>query len=297
MAKLLDLPSELLEQVLLYLPQPAYCSLSRVNKALYGITTPHLYRDITLLARSSDHSPRVYRLFFNILDDPNLGKHVRSLTAGVYTQAPYREVRRCMPIDKKAEHRLYEKAMNFVETWRPVVHAKDILDALEANDYGVYVALLYLLVLPTLQCISISEIGNETLRPLKYIVDNIRTEKAAGNDQLLERLGSIKEVTYKFEHGMTSPFPWLGTTDLLGSLTVPSIVAGAISTARMVIVSSSWYSGSPFLPFPKLQTVIPVGVSYHTCYACQRKFCRDVTWNAPADSTASLADLRGVLRH
>ncbi|OAG10994.1 uncharacterized protein CC84DRAFT_1139910 [Paraphaeosphaeria sporulosa] len=247
MAKLSDLPSELLEQVLLYLPQSAYCSLSRVNKALYGITTSYLYRDITLLARSRDHTPRVDRLFFNILDNPKLGKHVRSLTAGVCTQEPCREVRLCMPIDNKAEHRLsVEKAMRFIDKWQPVVQAEDFLDGLDANDYGVYFALLYLLVLPTLQCINISEIGDETLRPLKYTLDNIRTEEATGNTQLLGRLGSVKEVTYNFQHDMTSPFPRSGTNDLWSSLIIHSIESLELSACR------EWSSFSrPGAPVPR----------------------------------------------
>lgn len=256
MANFSDLPSELLEQVLLYLPQSAYCSLSRVSKALYAILTPHLYRDITLLARSSDQVPRVDRLFFNIMDEPKLGAHVRSLAVGVCTEAPYREVRRCMPIDNKAEHRLcVEKALSFVDTWQPVVHADDLIGGLEANDYGVYAALLFLLILPTLQCISVSEIGDETLRPLRYALDNIRTEEAAGNDHVLGRLESIKEVTYSFDHDMARPYSRSGTNDIWNSLILPSIESLDIS-ARYDS-SSLPRHGIPAPLFPRLRHLQP----------------------------------------
>ncbi|KAF2443859.1 hypothetical protein P171DRAFT_45666 [Karstenula rhodostoma CBS 690.94] len=256
MAKLSDLPSELLEQVLLYLPQSAYCSLSRVSKVLYAIITPHLYRDITILARSSNHVPRIDRLFFNILGDPKLGKHVRSLRVGVSTHSPWCEARRCMPTDTKAQHRLcVEKAVRFIETWQPVVHADDFLDGLETYDYGVYAALLFLLVLPTLQRIDISEIGDETLRPLKYVLDNIRTEESAGNVRLLARLESIKEVTYSFDHGMATPYHRTGTDDLWNSLILRSIETLELS-ARNDSPSHTRHT-RPVFRFPRFRPFQP----------------------------------------
>jgi hypothetical protein len=250
-----DLPSELFEQILLYLPQSTFYSLSRVSKALNAIITPHLYRDITLLARSGYHVPRVDRLFFNILDEPTLGKHVRSLRIGVEPHAQLRDLRRCMPINNEAKHQLsVAKAMSFIHSWRPLIYEDDFRDGMEVNDYGIFATLLFLMVLPTLQCISISETGDGTLRPLKYVLDNIR----GGSGQLLHRLESIKEVTYNFDHRMATlnPHSLAAADGLWNSLILPKIRSLEISACtdsptrtRSVAVSPRF---RPFQPSFKL---------------------------------------------
>lgn len=226
MAKLVELPPELLEQILLYLGQPAYHSLSQVSRSLCDIVTPHLYRDINLLARADGHTPRIDRLFFNILNEPRLGQHVRSLQLGVKSDAPVLDFRRCLAPERKAQHQLHvTKAMKFIDTWQPLVHVDDFQEGLETNDYGAYAALLFLLVIPALQSIGIAENGDETLRPLKYILDKLEPEAEPGNTNNIQRLKSIKEVTYNFDHEAARRYPRTNHNLFWRPLLLPTIEA------------------------------------------------------------------------
>ncbi|KAJ4347901.1 uncharacterized protein N0V89_009273 [Didymosphaeria variabile] len=306
MAKLSDLPSELLEQILLCLPQAAYCSLSQVSKSLSDFVTPHLYRDITLLVRSSEHIPRVDTLCFNFLNEPKLGKHVRSLRLGVESQVPSRDVRRCMPIEDKSKHRLsVKKAMSFLETWRPVLHVRvdDFREGLETNDYGVHAALLFLLVLPTLQHISIDDKGDETLRPLKYVLDNIRAEGAAGDGRLLGHLESIKAVTYHFDDETATSYPRTVTNDMCQSLVLPAIeslelsaVNQSQSRARPTINRSRLFHPSSTLAFLTslvIRSTTDVGEILHGILA-ETPQLRLLTCEAFCDTSRSPLEARTV---
>lgn len=207
MANLSDLPSELFQHVLADLDQPAYHALSMASKSLYNFVIPYLYCDIDLLVRSNDHVPRVDRLFFNILDEPALGKHVRSLRIGVENHARLRDIRRCMPKESKSEHhRNYQKAMAFMDTWPEILDSGDSCEALESNDYGAYAALLFLLVLPTLRRISIAENGDETLQPLKSILEKFKSQMDEGALSSLRPIEGIEEVVYNVEDDTAKPY-------------------------------------------------------------------------------------------
>ncbi|KAL1601624.1 hypothetical protein SLS60_006539 [Paraconiothyrium brasiliense] len=111
-----------------------------------------------------------------------------------------------------------------------MVHVDDFREGLETNDYGVYAALLFLLVLPTLRHISIADNGDETLRPLKYVLDNIRAEEASEDGPLLRHLESIKAVTYNFDDDTATPDPRTRMDEMRQSLVLPDIESLELST-------------------------------------------------------------------
>ncbi|KAK3216686.1 hypothetical protein GRF29_1g662594 [Pseudopithomyces chartarum] len=262
MAKLSDLPSELFEHILADLNQTAYHALSLVSRSLYNFVIPYLYRDVDLLVRSSRHVPRVDRLFFNILDEPALGKHIRSLRIGVENHAHLHDVRRCMPKTSKAEHdRNYQKAVAFMDTWPDILDTGDSCEALESNDYGAYAALLFLLVLPTLRTVSIAENGDETLQPLKTILQKFNTEIDKENSSSLRFIEGIEEVVYNVEHETARPYRHPAQNTLWLALKLPFIKKVEVASLDCINIlwnarQHSFSNLSPPPPLISLTTLI-----------------------------------------
>jgi hypothetical protein len=82
MARLSDLPVELVEYVFGYLAQPDLCAVSRLNESSRALAVPFLYRDIDLFIRPGDKVPRIDRFCMNILKDPRLAARVETIRLG-----------------------------------------------------------------------------------------------------------------------------------------------------------------------------------------------------------------------
>lgn len=207
MPSLLDLPSELIEQIVSYLGQPTLYAITQVSRSLYTITVPYLYRHVDLFIPPGEKLPRIDEFFYNVLDDPNLAKYVKSLGVGVSPREGVWEGQRFLPKDDAAQHRLsFRRAMEFLDQEPLVAKGEDLREAIWARDYGAYAALL-VMILPTLQCLNIADHRNEALRPLHNILRSLHTEtnhfpgQPSPSDALSARIASIEEVCYNADRG------------------------------------------------------------------------------------------------
>jgi len=202
MASFSELPAELVEHLASYLEQPALCALSRLTSSLYKIVIPLLYRHIDLLITPGDRLPRIDRLCFNILNDPRLGKYVRSLRIGLSSRDGVRGGQRFLPNDNEAQQRfILLRSMELLEKEALVSGGEDVRASIGAREYGAYAALLFLL-LPSLHRLDLADRKNETLRPLHSVIFGIfrnADQWASHSPDLAARIASIRHMSYNFD--------------------------------------------------------------------------------------------------
>lgn len=202
MASVSDLPAELLEHIALYLDQSALYALTQVTKSLYKIVVPLLYRHVDLVISSRNPHPRIDRLIYNIQNDAQLGKFVRSLRLGLSPTYRVWDGQRFLPNDNEAQHRfVFERALELLANEALVSGGHDLRAGIGAREYGAYAALL-LLMLPSIHRLNITSRSEETLRPLHDVLHAIvrsADQWQSSSPELYTRIASIRDVSYNFD--------------------------------------------------------------------------------------------------
>jgi hypothetical protein len=209
-----ELPLELVEHIGSHLGQPALYAVSQLTKSLYNIIIPLLYRHVCLLIKPGDNGvPRIDRFCFNVLNDPKLGKYVKSLRVGIYP-------RRFLPTGPSfsihdddigsyilpnnnaiQQQNICQRAEKFFKSEALDSQGEQLRVWLERREYGAYAALIFL-VLPSMHRLVLADRRNETLRPLHDILREIVGEADRLEEHLpslAARIASINDVSYNFD--------------------------------------------------------------------------------------------------
>jgi hypothetical protein len=199
MASFSELPVELVEHIALYLDQSALYALSQLTSKLHNIATPLLYRHVDLLVPFHRRPPRIDLFCYNILQDPQLGKHVRSLRLGhVPAEGHQAAGIFYLPNDKEVQHRfVFEHALELLRNEALVSEGKDLRSSIGAREYGAYAALLFL-TLPCMQRLDIIDVLGEALRPLHSILVGIFRSAdrwQSRSPDFAARIASIRQVS------------------------------------------------------------------------------------------------------
>lgn len=205
------LPAELVEFVLSYLVQRDLCALSQVNKSLYTLVIPHLYRYVDLIIQPGMKVPRIDWFCHNILMDPRRAARVERLRLGPSSEEGVKEGQRWLPQDRHFDDEaMYQLALNVLDE-EPLITSEDYLkDAVMQREYSAY-ATLIVLALPVLKQLDIADFKYSTMDRLHTVLRNLDSNRTWNQRQpspaLLSRLACIKTVSCNVDKASGLPYP------------------------------------------------------------------------------------------
>ncbi|KAI8943767.1 hypothetical protein NX059_001743 [Plenodomus lindquistii] len=204
MANFSDLPAELVENIISYLPQRDIYMTSRLNHALYTLATPFLYRNVDLYIPPGQFPPKIDRFCFNVINDTRLAARVVSLRLGLRPEKEVKSGQHFLPRDPRFDDGLmFSKAMDAMSSETLVAATDYLRDAIGMREYSAYAALI-LLVLPSLHHLAVADMKGATLDHLHTILRNLDSgttwNSRRPSQPLIGRLSSIKTVSINVDN-------------------------------------------------------------------------------------------------
>lgn len=127
MARLSDLPAELVELIIAELAQAELHTFALLTKSVHTLTVPYLYRHVDLLIKPGKNLPRIDRFCMNIIDNPHLRPRIETLAIGVTPCEGLDPVPQWLHEDKHFDNDvMFEKAKQILDG-ESLVTAQDYL--------------------------------------------------------------------------------------------------------------------------------------------------------------------------
>lgn len=211
MARLSNLPAELVEYIYGYLAQGDLYAVSRVDKGSYQLAVPFLYRDVDLFIGPGDAVPRIDRFCMNILDDPRLASRVETVRLGPSPYEGVKEGQRWIPRDPKFNELHMKMLVDKFLLNESLVAKEDYLkDAILMREYAAYCALI-IMVLPSLRELQIADFNCASLDHLHSILRNLNPwsewNRRHASEDVMGRLSNIKEVSFNVDKLSGAAYP------------------------------------------------------------------------------------------
>lgn len=137
MAAFSDLPTELVEYIVSYLAQHDIYLICRLNRGLYELAIPALYRHVDLFILPGDKLPRIDMFCLNIISNSRLAHRVETLRLGLSPYEGVKEGQRWLPKDKHFDDGLmFDMTMVTLQNETLVAAGDYLRDAIGTFEYG-----------------------------------------------------------------------------------------------------------------------------------------------------------------